>query len=402
VAIEVYARQAKNQELETAAAKIRLRAERRLGEIMGELHAEGRIHKGGRPSGETGSHSEPVSQVKLADLGIDKKLSSRAQDLAALPDEAFGGLLEDVDRKGGLGEKIARDMLRQRHQAAGRAEFRQRVADEGCAAEDLEALIKARRRFGVIYMDPPWAFATRSERGQDRAAANHYRVDSLDAIAALCVPKLAADDCVLLMWTTWPFLPKALGLIEAYGFTYKTCGFDWMKVNGDGSPAIGNGYWTRANTEPCLLATKGAPARLDAGVPMALLAPPGQHSAKPEEIAVRIERLLGGPYLELYARKERPGWTTWGNEIARKVFEADLERVGPDEEPAPPAAAPAGPYAGDRSRKWDDEMGTKIAALYEGRPKHNMQQIADELGIYRGQVKGIYRRFKEKRQASLA
>ena len=413
VAIEVYARQAKNRELETAAAKIRLRAQRRLGEIMGELHREGRIHRGGRPSAETGSNLEPVSQVKLADLGIDKKLSSRAQDLAALPDEAFGGLLEDVDRRGGLGEKIARDMLRQRHHDAQRAEFRERITD-GCVAEDLEALVAARRRYGVIYMDPPWAFATYSAKGEDRAAGNHYRVDSLDAIAALCVPKLAADDCVLLMWTTWPFLPKVLGLIEAYGFEYKTCGFDWMKINGDGSPAIGNGYWTRANTEPCLLATRGTPMRLDAGVPMALLAPLGRHSAKPDEIALRIERLVGGPYLELYARRERPGWTTWGNEISRGDFEANVARESasvPDgaegegregcadlgSDPRPDGGADSAPYAADRSRKWGEDLGAQVATLFEGPERLTLRQIGERLGLGRGEAKGLYRRFKEKR-----
>jgi N6-adenosine-specific RNA methylase IME4 len=347
---------------------------------------------------------EPVSQVKLVDLGIDKKLSSHAQDLAALPDEAFGGLLEDVDRKGGLGEKIARDMLRQRRQDTRRAEFRERVS-EGCVAENLEALVTSRRRYGAIYMDPPWAFATYSDAGQDRAAANHYKVDTLDAIAALCVPQLAAEDCVLLMWTTWPFLVKALGLIESFGFEYKTCGFDWMKINGDGSPSIGNGYWSRANTEPCLLATRGTPMRLDKGVPMAVLAPPGQHSAKPDEIHERIERLVGGPYLELYARKERPGWTTWGNEIARQSFEAELACAAPadpegarggDGLAAPrPEAAPV-PYAGDRSRKWQGDIGSTIAQLYEG-DKLSLKQIAESQGMSHGQAKGIYRRYCEKR-----
>jgi N6-adenosine-specific RNA methylase IME4 len=80
---------------------------------------------------------------------------------------------------------------------------------------------------------------------------------------------------------------------------------------------MGMGYWTRANTEPCLLATRGNPKRLDAGVRMGIIEPRRQHSRKPDCVHGRIERLVSGPYLELFARAERPGWTTWGNEVGK-------------------------------------------------------------------------------------
>jgi N6-adenosine-specific RNA methylase IME4 len=84
----------------------------------------------------------------------------------------------------------------------------------------------------------------------------------------------------------------------------------------------GNGYWTRSNSEPCLLATRGTPQRLAMDVHQVVLAPVGEHSKKPEEVRRRIERLVAGPYLELYGRRPVPGWTVWGNEIAPSDMEA--------------------------------------------------------------------------------
>jgi N6-adenosine-specific RNA methylase IME4 len=118
---------------------------------------------------------------------------------------------------------------------------------------------------------------------------------------------------------------RALEVIEAWGFKYKTCGFVWVKANGqqinmfdDDIPVqIGTGYWTRSNSEVCLLATKGQPKRLNADVRQGIIAPRRQHSRKPNGIHERIERLVAGPYLELFARQERQGWTTWGNETQK-------------------------------------------------------------------------------------
>lgn len=86
---------------------------------------------------------------------------------------------------------------------------------------------------------------------------------------------------------------------------------------GDTTPQVGMGYWTRSNTEPCLLATRGKPKRLHADVRQGIIAPRREHSRKPDGIHDRIERLVGGPYAELFARQSRPGWDTWGNETTK-------------------------------------------------------------------------------------
>lgn len=177
------------------------------------------------------------------------------------------------------------------------------------------------RHFGAILADPPWNYEVWAE-GSSRTASSKYNVMPTEEIAALPVRELAAEDCVLFMWATWPKLFDALPVIDGWGFTYKTCGFDWMKADNtqpnffqEEIPAqVGMGYWTRANTEPCLLATRGKPKRLNADVRQGIIAPRREHSRKPDGIHERIERLVAGPYLELFARQKRPGWTVWGNQ----------------------------------------------------------------------------------------
>lgn len=180
-----------------------------------------------------------------------------------------------------------------------------------------------RNGYGAIMADPPWSFRVwNKDTGQGRSAESHYGTMSMDDIAALPVADLAAEDCVLFMWACWPSLPDALQIIERWGFTYKTCGFDWMKAHAgqiemfrdDADVQVGMGYWTRANSEPCLLATRGKPKRRNADVRMGIIEPRRQHSRKPDCVPSRIERLVEGPYLELFARTQRPGWTVWGNE----------------------------------------------------------------------------------------
>lgn len=177
--------------------------------------------------------------------------------------------------------------------------------------------------FKAILADPPWSFNVWSkDTGSGRSPESHYSTMTMGDLAALPVAELAAPDCVLFCWVCWPSLPDALRTIEAWGFTYKTCGFDWMKAHAgqiemfrdDGDVQVGMGYWTRANTEPCLLAVRGKPKRLNADVRQGILEPRRQHSRKPDCVHDRIERLVAGPYLELFARAPRKGWTVWGNQ----------------------------------------------------------------------------------------
>lgn len=187
-------------------------------------------------------------------------------------------------------------------------------------AHPFEGLPKG--HYGAILADPPWRFQHWSGKGTARAADNHYNTVTNEELAALPIGDLAAPDCVLFLWVVWPKLEEIIPMIRGWGFTYKTCAFDWIKAHvgqiemfrDDGDAQVGMGYWTRANSEPCLLATRGKPKRLNADVRQGIIAPRREHSRKPDGVHERIERLVAGPYLELFARQRRPGWDCWGNE----------------------------------------------------------------------------------------
>jgi N6-adenosine-specific RNA methylase IME4 len=179
-------------------------------------------------------------------------------------------------------------------------------------------------KFAAIYADPPWLFQSWAPEVAGRKVP--YATMSLEQIKALPVPSIAAEDCVLFMWICWPHLTHAMATITAWGFEYKTCAFSWIKADAsqmelfrdDIDPFMGMGYWSRGNSEVCLLATRGNPKRQDAGVRQAIIEPRREHSRKPDCVYERIERLVDGPYVELFARNEpRPGWTKWGNDVGK-------------------------------------------------------------------------------------
>lgn len=192
---------------------------------------------------------------------------------------------------------------------------------------DLSALPS--KHFGCILADPPWAFRTFSGENMTphRCAEDHYRTMTFDDMAALPVGERAAKDCALFMWGVGSHLDEAIALAGAWGFSFKTDAFYWVKqrlidadqadlfTNDLPEPRIGFGYWTRKQVEPCWLFTRGKPARLTKGVRQVILEPRREHSRKPDAQYERIEQLVAGPYLELFARQARPGWSAWGNQV---------------------------------------------------------------------------------------
>tara|TARA_R110002074_G_scaffold21173_5_gene66082 strand:+ start:1424 stop:2077 length:654 start_codon:yes stop_codon:yes gene_type:complete len=191
----------------------------------------------------------------------------------------------------------------------------------------------------VILADPPWLFENYSAKGEVKNPLAHYDCMDIDAVNAMPVSVLAADDCALFLWVTWPTLPVWMDVLNHWGFKYSGLAWEWIKYNPvTDKYAFGTGYGTRKNLEPCLLATRGNPSvrsEISSGLfgiertaegahsvrdfiqamPLdCIRAPRREHSRKPEEQYARIETLFDGPYVELFARHQRKGWTSLGNQ----------------------------------------------------------------------------------------
>lgn len=179
-----------------------------------------------------------------------------------------------------------------------------------------------RKKYKVIYADPPWQYRVDSRQG---CAKNHYASMKLEEIKALPIADLGDTDCALFLWVTIPFIQEGLEVLKAWGFTYKTTAFVWVKQNRKAdSLFLGMGYWTRSNVEICFLGIKGRPKRADAGVRQIIMSHVEEHSKKPQEAYNRIIRLMGDvPRIELFARRKTKGFDAWGNEV-----ESDIELEG--------------------------------------------------------------------------
>jgi N6-adenosine-specific RNA methylase IME4 len=170
------------------------------------------------------------------------------------------------------------------------------------------------KKYQIIYADPPWSYQDKKCSG---AALNHYETMKLKDICDLPIKDIADKNCILFMWATYPLLKEALKVIEAWGFQYKSIAFQWVKLNQkNGKPFFGLGRWTRGNTEPCLIAVKGKPKRIDNSVSQLIFSPIRKHSEKPPEARDKIVKLVGDlPRIELFARQKNHGWDCWGNEV---------------------------------------------------------------------------------------
>ncbi|WP_282029468.1 MT-A70 family methyltransferase [Paracoccus marcusii] len=171
--------------------------------------------------------------------------------------------------------------------------------------------------FDLILADPPWRFASNSAAKPGRNARRHYDTMTLDEIAAMPVKDLSARDCLLLMWTTAPLRHRADEIVRAWVFK-SVSELTWPKGR------IGTGYWARNAHEPCIIAKRGRfPCPKPALFPTSII--PGarrEHSRKPEWVQDTLDaRLPDARKLELFGRRQRTGWTVWGNDVER--FEAE-------------------------------------------------------------------------------
>lgn len=186
-------------------------------------------------------------------------------------------------------------------------------------------------QFGLIYVDPPWSYEMYSDKGYEKSPDKHYGCMSMGELKAMRDEVLfaTAPNAVCVMWGTFALLPEALDLMATWGFQYKTGG-PWNKLTKTGKPAIGTGYVLRSSAELFLIGTVGRPRIKNRGqrnvlftgdvvddlreLSMGISSVRREHSRKPDEMPSALEALFDGPYLEMFARTERPGWTVWGNQ----------------------------------------------------------------------------------------
>lgn len=182
------------------------------------------------------------------------------------------------------------------------------------------------KKYKIIYADPPWRYNDRACNG---ACGAHYKTMRFKDICALPIKDITDKDAILFMWVTYPMLKEGLELMEAWGFKYKTIGFQWLKLNRKNKmPFFGLGRWTRGNTECCLIAIKGNPKRVSNSVFQLIQSEIEAHSKKPDEARQKIIELMGDlPRIELFARESKSGWDCWGDDpslAAEKIQEKEV------------------------------------------------------------------------------
>jgi N6-adenosine-specific RNA methylase IME4 len=179
-----------------------------------------------------------------------------------------------------------------------------RLGDAAALADTADPKPLPAGTFRVIVADPPWQYSNRATRG---AAEDHYATMSIEELCELPVPERLADDAHLYLWTTNGFLREAFDVMDAWEFAYKTC-LTWVK------PQMGMGNYFRSSTEHVLFGVRGSLRTQDRALMNWFNAPRGKHSAKPGSFYDLVEKASPGPYLEMFARVRRLGWTPWGFE----------------------------------------------------------------------------------------
>ncbi len=186
--------------------------------------------------------------------------------------------------------------------------------------------------YGLIVADPPWTYSTFSDKGKKRSAERHYNTMTLAEITAMPVADLAARDCHLMLWITGPCLVLGMHLpiMESWGFAPSAMAFVWIKCKQryarqgilmepltEAMFGKGMGHTTRHNAEFVILGRRGSPRRMRKDIHEIIVAPRREHSRKPDEIYARCKAYAEGPYLELFARQQRPDWDCWGAEVSK-------------------------------------------------------------------------------------
>jgi N6-adenosine-specific RNA methylase IME4 len=312
IAVQAYAKQADNPQLEADAFEIRKRAEDKAAELLKEMAERGERQKAGEADGRARRPSTPT----LSDLGISRSQSSRWQQFHALSPEEKAEIIS----------KGRKQIMRSAERAAASKATRKTKHKKIAAKATLQ--LSHYGPFPLIYADPPWKWGhfgeldNENEAGKGRTPDQHYPTLTYDEIkdfrvSGKLISEIAHRDAALFLWCTSANIEVALEVIKAWGFTYKAHAV-WVKDKS------GLGLVFRNKHEPLLYATRGNMPGPQYQPPSVFAYPRGRHSAKPPEIRAEIEKMYpdfsASTRLELFARETVEGWTCHG-------FESDSQRA---------------------------------------------------------------------------
>jgi N6-adenosine-specific RNA methylase IME4 len=269
----------------------RLRTVRKIGQRLVDLGF-----------GKKGGDRKSKPRVGLDSLGIERHLSQRSIKVSELPEDQWDKMERGCEEQGveptlGFALRAAKQYQNS---------IKRTVIEEmnEPAASHITDLAACETKFKVIYADPPWQYGNQGTRA---ATNNHYPTMPLDEIAALPVRDVADDESILFLWVTNGFLFESKRVIDAWGFTFKSS-MVWVK------PQMGIGNYVRNAHEMLLICNRGGFIPNGKSQISWLSIPRTKHSKKPHEFRKVIEKMAPGPRLEMFARDQFDGWTTWGNQ----------------------------------------------------------------------------------------
>lgn len=296
VSAKVYARRHDlGKEAVLYATAIEVEALAQLGRMLKETQR----NTGAKGEGPIAVPKEYRNQAPtLADLGLNKKTSKLAQDVAALPAEQIEKVKTGVATLVSVQREL-KEAKRETRRDGNRAKVN--------ATKPIEEI---GAKFSTITIDPPWDWGDEADNDQLGRARPTYQTMTLDKLLNLPIEKLSDVDCHLYLWITNRSLPKGFALLEKWGFRYITC-ITWVK------PSFGMGNYFRGQTEHILFGVRGSQMLKRKDAPTVLVAKrgPNGHSSKPIEFYDLVESCSPGPYLEMFARSNRKDWTSWGAEV---------------------------------------------------------------------------------------
>ncbi len=289
------------------AMTLKLWAERKLGEMLRDTVN----HEGGRPK----KLCPDVTVSGVLPEEVSRKQSSRWQKVASVPEVEFRAYLQDTRSQ--RCDPTTQGVLRLAARQASKSPPSVEGESPTCTLEDLDRLIETGKKYGTIYADPPWQYGNQATRAATDA---NYPTMTLESIAALPIEQLAAEESHLHLWTTNAFLRDAFDIVKAWGFEYKSV-FVWVK------PQMGIGNYWRVSHEFMLLGVRGGLGFGDKGQKSWLSVDRDEHSVKPRAVRRLVEKVSPPPRLELFGRRVSDGWTVWGNNIERTMFDQEVAKL---------------------------------------------------------------------------